>query len=905
MLEIRLLGAPDVTVDGSPIHVDTKKAVALLAYLTIEGSAERDSLAALFWADSPPDRARATLRRTLSALRGGLSPDAIEADRQRVGLVAGHTSDLETFVSLIDETAHHDHVPGDVCPRCIAPLAQAAALYRGDFLGSFSVRDAPEFEDWARTVTESMRIKAGEVFSRLAMAYAASGDYSSAIETATRWISLDDLHEPAHRQLMLLHAWAGDRPGAIAAYNECVAVLDRELGVPPLEETTELFEAILDEDLPPAPAQRRAVRPVQPASPDPKGDIIGRQQEIEVVDSALDRIRDSGQICVITGDSWMGKTRLIEYLIDTATAFGHRVLTSRAFRAESTLPYGVATQLLQGALDLIGEDRIETWAKVELARLEPRLAPGQVAPTTDRQGHLRLSEAFLALFGVAAGDGPVVITVDDIQWIDPASASLLSYLVRRLERNQILLALGCRNLETLPGPLDELEASGATIVHLDPLVAADLTDHADERIETILKATAGVPLLVKEALDTGITPESPSVLRYMESRRGRLSDLARQVLAAAAVLDGMCDAALLRDTSGRTDDEIVEGVEELVSAGLLREEGDGHLSFTLDVLEAITYESTSLIRRRLLHRRAAEALEARPRAGSDARLATAVAGHLKSAGNDEAATWFRLAGDLARRVFANDEAVVAYETAIALEPADTAELRLALGEMAMARGDYSTASRELRTAAAQSSGPALALVEHRIGDLHRILGRFQLAEESFEQSEGHHPEPAELYADWALLKHRVGDADGAVSLAERAVALAEEKGDAEILARALNILGVVTESESQAQAHLDRALDLVGIDDPARMAALNNKAHLLTAGGNIDEAQRLVEEAIQIAARSGYRHHQAALLNHLADLRHQDGDSDGAEQALTEAVTIFADIVAGDWEPEVWLLREW
>lgn len=905
VLDIRLLGPPVVTVDGTPIDVDTKKAVALLAYLAIEGSAERDALSTLFWADSSPERARATLRRTLSALRGGIGANSLDADRQRVTLTADHVCDATTFTALVGETTDHGHADTEVCARCVAPLAKAAELYRGDFLGTFHVRDAPDFEDWARPVAESMRIEAGDVFQRLAMAHAGNGDYSAAISTTNRWIRLDDLHEPAHRQLMLLHAWAGDRPGAMEAYNACVAILDRELGVSPLEETTELFEAILDEDLPPAPAQRRPTRPVRTVNDAPTHDMIDRHAAVGMLENALDSTEETGQVCVITGDSWMGKTRLIEHLHEMASSRGFGVVSGRSFRAESGLPYAVATQILQGLLALKGETEIDDWVTLELARLEPRLAPGQTLSSADRQGQLRLAEALLSLVDGVADRCPVVVTVDDLQWVDPASAALLSYLVRRMERSTVLLVIGSRTLDGLPEPLDDLASVDASFIHLAPLVSGDLSDLTEADLEPILLATGGIPLLVKEALDTGITPSSPSVLRYMESRRNRLSDLSRQVLAAASVLDGMCDAGLLRDTSGRTDEEIVEAVEELVAGGLLREESDGLLSFTLDVLETVTYEGTSLIRRRLLHRRAAEAIEARPRARSDARLATAVAGHLRNAGSDEAAEWYRLAGDLARSVFANDEATVSYETAIALDHTDVAGLRLGLGELAMARGDYPTATRELRAAAAQSSAGQLALVEHRQGDLNRILGRFDLAEENFASSEADHPEPAELYADWALLRHRIGDSDGAVDLASRAATLAEELEDPEVLARTVNILGVVTSTPEDALNHLDRALDLVEADDPARMAALNNKAHLIATTGDPESARELVAEAIEIARRSGYRHHQAALLNHLADLHHAEGNEDSAEAALTEAVTIFADIVADDWEPEVWLMREW
>ena len=909
MLDIRLLGSPQVTVDDEDVEVDTRKAIAMLAYLAIEKSADRDSLAALFWADSPPDRARATLRRTLSALRGGIGHDAVDADRNQVGLVGSFRLDVDLFLTAIAETAGHEHDEADVCGECITPLRRAAELYRGDFLGSFSVRDAPEFEDWARPVTESLRLKAGETLERLAMALASIGDYTSAIEAARHWIELDELHEPAHRRLMLLNAWAGDRPGAIQAYRDCVAILDRELGVTPLEETTELYEAILDEDLPPAPAVRRTVRTMKTAPRNAAPELIDRQTEIELLRDSLQRARYEGLLCVVSGDSWMGKTRIVEHLAEQGQSSGFLVFSAVAFGAETRLPYGVATQLLGGLVDAVADTAavLPTWALQELARLDPKLAPGQVAHGAERLGALRLREAFLTLVETLAATKPLLMVIDDAHWMDTASAGLVSYLQRRLSQNPILVVLATRDEPSLPDPLREIAGGAQVTIRLEPLTVSSFrSDHPEADLESIVSATGGIPLLVQEALEAGsVAPDSSSVIRYMESRRRRLTDLSRQVMSAAAVLNGMCEAELLRDTSGRTDDEVVEAVEELINAGLLREEADGHLGFTLDVLENVTYDSTSVIRRRLLHRRAADALKSRARARSDVRLATATAVHLRAAGAADASDWYRLAGDLARSVFANDEAVAAYENAIALGHNDVGELHLALGELAMVRGDYQAAIRSLRTAASHSTDESLALVEHRIGDLNRILGRFELAEESFERARPEHPEPADLFADWALLKYRTGDAEAAASLAKKALEAAEDAGDDERIARALNILGVVTPDSEPAMEHIDEALEILDVSDPARMAALNNKALLLAGRGDVEEAMDLVQEAVSLADRTGYRHHQAALLNHLADLNHQAGREEAAQRSLTEAVTIFAGIDTGDWEPEVWLLREW
>lgn len=907
LLDINVLGSPRVTRDGTPVEVDTRKAIATLAYLTVEHSADRDLLAGLFWADSPADRARAALRRTLSALRGGIGGEAIRADRHQVVLVEGFTSDIEGFETRISETAGHGHDPKDVCPDCIGPLEQAADLYRGDFLGAFSVRDAPEFEDWARSVTERYRLKAGEVFRRLAMARASVGDYDGAISTARRWIHLDDLHEPAHRLTMLLQAWAGDRAGAIQAYQDCVAVLDRELGVAPLEETTELFEAILDEDLPPSPGVRKQVKAhVRPASA-PYREMIDRTAAIATLESLFEIARPGVRLAMLSGASWMGKTTLLEHILDGARDRPGQVLVATAYRSETGLPYGVAVQLLNAVGSTVHPpNAAPSWVLDELHRLDPGLAPHHETPDAGLLGQTRLREAYLAMFELAATATELTLAIDDIHWIDPASAELIAVLRRRMT-GRMNMIISARDFEEVHPVLREMASDADVNVHLVPLRSEDLGDlAADVDIERIIESTGGIPLLVKEAIDSGgVQADSSTVLRYMESRRHRLSELGLQLLATTSVIGGMCDAALLKDTSGRNEEEVVETVEELISAGLLREHADGRLSFTLDVLGSLTYDSTSLVRRRLLHRRAAEALSARARSQSDPRLATAIGEHLQAAGSDEAAVWYRRAGDLSREVFANEEATSSYETAIALGHPDPGAIRLALGELAMARGDYDTAMRELRTAASHSSGPTFALVEHRMGDLLRMLGRFELAEESFMRAEPDHPSPADLYSAWALLRHRTGDSANAVELANRAAAAARSAGDDRDLSRALNILGVVSTDPVVAAGHIDAALELAGANDPLRMAALNNRAHLLASEGRLDEAVDSVGEAIAIAARTGFRHHQAALLDHLADLHHQAGRDDEAAAALTEAVTLFADVGTGDWEPEVWLLRQW
>jgi DNA-binding SARP family transcriptional activator/Tfp pilus assembly protein PilF len=892
--------------------VDTRKAIALLAYLTIETTATRDRLASLLWPESNTERSRATLRRTLSSLRTAVGHEVVTADRISVALADDTPSDIRAFTTEIESTFQHDHDRGDVCSLCIPHLERATALYRGDFLEGFSMRDAAEFDDWARTVTESLRIQAGVAFQRLAMAKAASGDYSGALRSVHSWIELDSLHEPAYRLLMLLHAWDGDRPGAVEAYRRCVAVLDQELGVPPLEETTELFEAILDEDLPPAPGVRRKVKAQATTAAQPDA-MIDREAETATLLQVLDGLTVSGEVIAVTGSAWMGKTRLLEELVVAARESGRSVLSTRAFRMEQELPFGVVAQLLRSAAPLIERrlDLLPMWAIGEIARLVPELHQAPVSTeSTDPFGELRLYDGVFTVLSELAHIQPLVLVVDDVQWLDPASAGLISYLASRLAATPILLVFALRSGEPLSEVTEGLVSTAETKVDLQPLSIDQLVDIAGtiEAATDLHRRTGGIPLLITEELtprgDRG--PEGLGMMRYMEARLREVSDLGRQVATAAAVLNGVCDAGLLRETSGRTEDEIVDAVEELISAGLLREvpDGDG-LVFNLDALERLAYESTSLIRRRLLHRRAATALSERPHATSEPRLAAAVAFQLERAGSDESAEWYRRAADLSRAVYAHVEARSLYEKALGLGHNDPAAIHLALGEIAMSLGDYDRALQELTGAAALADGDQLGLAEHRLGEVHRLLGRFPLAAENYERALNLHPQPAELHADWALLLQRTGDPSGALDEAERAVAAANETGDPRQQSRAQNILGVISSDPSTAMSHLQEAMRLAGEDDLLRMAALNNQALLHTAAGEDKPAVDLIEEAIQIAARTGNRHREAALHNHLADLHHRAGREDAAERELMEAVSLFADVNAGGQEPEVWLLRQW
>ena len=153
-------------------------------------------------------------------------------------------------------------------PRRRRGLVEAAALAVAPFMSGFNFRDAPDFEEWQFLEAEALSRELAEVLTRLATGLIAGGDYAAAAVHARRLLALDPLNEEAHRLLMRLYAYGGDQAAALRQYRECVRILDQDLGVAPLSETTELYQAIRENRV--YAARARVETPHRPVARGPR-----------------------------------------------------------------------------------------------------------------------------------------------------------------------------------------------------------------------------------------------------------------------------------------------------------------------------------------------------------------------------------------------------------------------------------------------------------------------------------------------------------------------------------------------------------------------------------------------------------------------------------------------------------
>jgi len=920
---VRLLGPPRVERDGVAVIFETRKVLALLAYLAVQGKpVSRDTLAALLWPDHDGAHASGDLRRALSSLRKALGDEVVVADRQTVSLaLLPDQVDLAVFRHALVQAAASQ---GEAQQ---SSLHEAAELCRDAFMAGFSLRDSAEFDDWQARERDQVQAELAECLESLIRAQDAHGNLIQAIAYARRWLALDPLREDAHRRLMSLYGRAGRRDEALRQYRECERILEADLGVPPLAETTALYDAIKENRPAPVAPTPAAALPPLPAAVMP---LTGRDHEWAAMAGALETWAAHGHWIALEGEPGIGKSRLMDDFANLARERGHAVIQIGCHEGESDLAHEPVTQALRAAFE---ESTLAArlgglpahW-RIELARLMPELGPCATAAGAQA----RLFEAARQAWIAAAGGGVLVLAFDDAHWADAASIDLIAYLSRRLAGTRVMLITAWRDeagvgLTRLRQALAEaLRAGRALHLVLGRLTPAQVealargaspARAADGLGRRLFEESEGVPLLVAEylrALADGPAargsawPMPGNVRELLRARVNALDETSRQVLQAAAVLGRSFDAALAEQASGRSDEEAAAALETLIARGMVRGSSDESCDFVHDKLRELVYEGIPLARRRLLHLRIAQSIARRARGKRAGELAGQAARHYQQAGADEdAARFYALAGDHARGAFANAAALAHYTVALELGHPDEALLREAIGDLRALHGEYALAAQTYRAAfGLASAGPARGRIAHKLGNVFHRRGEWDQAEAQYEAAvalDGGLGR-AEVLADWSRTCHQRGDDARAWSLAAQALSLAQAHNCAGVLARHA---GDYAEARDQFGRSLQLARELG--DRASEIAAINNLALAQRDDGDFLAAMALTQEALRLCEDFGDRHGEAALRSNLADLLREAGEIPAAMEQLKQSVVILAEIGAdaGSLQPEVWKLTEW
>lgn len=245
-LKLYWLGTPLVELKGHAVKLETRKATALLAYVSSAAMrCPREFLATLFWPEKNQQQALANLRRTLASLNASL-PGWIEADRDSISIKRNQSirTDVDSFHNDLLLLKKHDHTEGELCDECLSNLERALSHYRGDFLDGLNLADCPNFDDWQFYKRDGLRQELAGALQQLSSAHALREHWEPAIAYARRWLALDRLHEPAARTLMDLYARSGQKTAALRQYEELKRLLSEQVGQEPEAETRQLYQQL-------------------------------------------------------------------------------------------------------------------------------------------------------------------------------------------------------------------------------------------------------------------------------------------------------------------------------------------------------------------------------------------------------------------------------------------------------------------------------------------------------------------------------------------------------------------------------------------------------------------------------------------------------------------------------------
>jgi DNA-binding SARP family transcriptional activator/predicted ATPase len=298
MLELNLLGVPEVSIDGQVLTFTRRGSIALLAYLALSRRAHaREALATLLAGDSFEEQARKYLSNVLVDLRQQLG-GYIVATRQSVSFdrARPYRLDVSEFQTRAIDCEHSESQ---------AELQAAIDLYRDEFLAGLALSGMPDFEAWQLAQREELRGQYMQLLRTHVDVCMRQGAWNNGIQSARRILAEEPWLEDTHRQLILMLAHSGQRQAALAQYQACRRILREELGVEPSLETAALFNRL-----------RAAITPPTHNLPVPPSPLVGRTDALRLLGTLL--TDPECRLVTITGLSGSGKTRLA---LEVARAF--------------------------------------------------------------------------------------------------------------------------------------------------------------------------------------------------------------------------------------------------------------------------------------------------------------------------------------------------------------------------------------------------------------------------------------------------------------------------------------------------------------------------------------------------------------------------------------------------------
>jgi DNA-binding SARP family transcriptional activator/DNA polymerase III delta prime subunit len=650
-LQMYLLGGFRVEADGIDIPESAwqkrRAAKALVKLLALEPShaLHRDQILEYLWPDARPESAANSLGKALHVARRALEPGLQARGGSAYIYLRSDVLSLAPRLVQVDVDRFRYLATRALEKDEIALYEEALGAYEGELL--------PEdrYEDWVAQQNEALKQMYLRVLSGLAKESERRGAFDQAADQLRELLSQDETREDIHQSLMRVYVRMGSRHQALRQYQECRAVLRRELDTEPESETEHLYQNIrIDHierprqrvDLVVEPREPRIVTGIwRPMS----APFVGREPVLQrLIDEVARADKGQGSLVLVSGEPGVGKTRLVAELVKRTSEGGKLVLWGTSGGESTLMPYGPFVEALENYVARCPEDERQALAAryPELVRILPSLAQGSqlysVASSTDFD-RTHLFPAIVRLLTDLSWTRRLLLVLTDLHVADSSTVHLLQYLAR-LAIQRRWLVVGTYSEEDMPfrselrGMLRStsserfcrhIELSCLARQDCDRLVSALLPDGTpnDATYEYLYALSLGNPLFIEELvtrmkkqdelrLEDGLWHKCTSpthvparVRSLVQESIERLDQDVQRILALASVIgrEFTFDELKMGATALRppvTDGALLDVLDQALQARILEEREDGY-AFRHPLYQATVSEHLSHNRRAQLH----------------------------------------------------------------------------------------------------------------------------------------------------------------------------------------------------------------------------------------------------------------------------------------------------------------
>ncbi|MDG4762667.1 AAA family ATPase [Solwaraspora sp. WMMD406] len=602
---IELLGPMAVRCAGTVHHLQSAQTRVAFARLVLAGpeGVTRHELADVIWPGELPPTWASALRTLVSRLRAFVGP--LQAEETNPLVKRGGRYVLALGKGVLVDVRY--------ATRSVAAAQQA--LNAGDLAGAdrlaTEAADRLRFPflsehegDWVGEQRERLTeclVTALEIASRAATG---TGDHNRAALLAEEATTRAPERESAHRCLMAVREAMGNRGEALRAYQRLRRYLAEELGVDPSPETEAAYLALLGpSSAPTAPGTRTTAehRPVP---------FVGRHHEMAMLTGAWARAsRGSRQFVLVTGESGIGKTRLLREAGEAMATEGGLLLVGRCDEG-AMIPYQPFVEALDGYVAASPDDPLEAVSPAvrgPLRLLLPSL--GGPCPPGELPEQSILFAALTQLLLVAASERPCALLIDDVHWADPQTAALLRHVLRTTADARLCVVAAARNdlptsdrrrvrasldeamlpfehvgegTEIALGGLDFASTRALTqkldtgSIVADGATTRESVDTAGTDADPIRRAHArsgGNPFMLVEMLrhKAGSDSVPPAVARLVAAKQAAIGQNATRLLQVAAVTGPSFAFDAVAGAAGLDVLSALDALEALLEVGILTE----------------------------------------------------------------------------------------------------------------------------------------------------------------------------------------------------------------------------------------------------------------------------------------------------------------------------------------------